>query len=67
MAQKEIPCNPQWSVRDARAILGKARPIRRQSGVPSFWILIAAEDAAILAHFSRSDTGLEMGPEIGYS
>ena len=46
--------------------MGKSRPIRRQSGRPSFGTLIAANDSLILAHFSHSDIGLGMGPKIGF-
>ena len=44
--------------------MGGLRPTERQSGRPSFWALIEANDAAILAHFSRSDIETEMDPEI---
>ena len=67
MAQTEGPVNSQILVRDLRTIVGKSRQIRHHSGRPSFWTLIAAKDAAILAHFRRPYIGLEMGPEIGYS
>ena len=39
--------------------------IRRQSGRASFWILISDGHSSILTHFSRSDIGLGMDPEIG--
>ena len=70
MAQKEGTVNSQRRVRDSREFLEKsrqARLVRRQSGRPSLRPLIAAKVASILAHFSRTDIGAEMGPKIGYS
>ena len=65
-SQKEGPVNAQRLVRDSRATQWKSRPTHRQSGRPSSWALIAAKDASILAHFSQSDIGVEMGPNVGY-
>ena len=47
--------------------MGESRPFHRQSERPHRLALISAKDASILAHFSQSDIGLEMDPEIGYS
>ena len=65
-ARNEGAVNSRRLVCDCRAILGKSRPARHRPGRPSFWSLIADKNASILAHFSRSDIGLEMTPEIGY-
>ena len=65
MAQKVGAFNFQRLVCDFRAILRKSRAIRRQSGRRKFRTLIAPKNASILAHFSRSDIGPELGPEIG--
>ena len=48
---------------DPGEIAANPTPIR----ATLFWTLIAAKDASILAHFSRSDIGPEMDPEMGHA
>ena len=52
----------RWGGRDFRRIARKSRTSRWQLKGSSFWALIAAKDSSILAHYSHSDSGLEMTP-----
>ena len=42
----------------------ESRKIPHQLAGPALWALISATDASILVHFSRSDSGLGMDPDI---
>ena len=46
---RDVPRNSQRLVRDFRGFMGKARPVRRQYGRPSFCTLISAKDSAFSA------------------
>ena len=67
MPQNEDPVNSERPARDFRKFMWKSRPLHHRSGRPSLWALIAAKDASIVPHFSRTDIRLETDMEIGDS
>ena len=68
MVRKESPPPDWWRVgRDFPWVARKSRTNRWELTVPSSWPLVASKDAPNMDHFSRPDSGVEMGPKIGYS